>query len=107
MVLVFQNALQQLTGQQIDPAMIAQLATLQRLLLRSANENVTSKQEGVHFDKKLLDFDYGSDEEDDHTSPKTGAASSGLDSVGRYRNKLCLTLIVRTVNSLDVPAGWI
>lgn len=66
--------------------MIAQLATLQRLLLRQAGDNSTTKQDGsVHFDRKLLsqDFDYGSDEEEDHhTSPKT-APSTGLESVGR------------------------
>lgn len=64
--------------------MLAQLATLQRLLLRQAGDNSTSKQDAsVHFDRKLLDFDYGSDEEEDHTSPKNPPVPSGLESVGR------------------------
>lgn len=63
--------------------MIAQLAQLQRLLLRQTGDTSASKQD-VHFDRKLLDFDYGSEEEDDHTSPKTApAVPSGLESVGR------------------------
>lgn len=87
---LFQSALLQLTSQTMDPTMLVQIQTLQRLLLRQASEAANSKQDGgggpVHFDRKLLDFDYGSDEEEDHTnpSPKAAPAPAGLETVGKY-----------------------
>lgn len=50
-----------------DPNVLLQLQQLQRLLNRSGEV----KTEGqVHFDKKLLDFDYGDEEEEVNPSPK-------------------------------------
>lgn len=67
--------------------MLIHLQTLQRLLLRQPTEASGSKPEGgqVHFDRKLLDFDYGSDEDEDfnNPSPKNSSQGAGLDSVGR------------------------
>lgn len=56
------------------------------MLLRQQQGDGTSKTEGppIHFDRKLLDFDYGSDEEEPNPSPKVGQNNSTLESVGRY-----------------------
>ncbi|XP_065157568.1 SR-related and CTD-associated factor 4 isoform X2 [Atheta coriaria] len=68
----------------LDQNTIAQLQHLQRLLHRQGDGS-TKPEAGaqVHFDRKLLDFDYGSDEEDDPTnsSPKI-QNSQTIDTVG-------------------------
>ncbi|XP_060525913.1 SR-related and CTD-associated factor 4 [Cylas formicarius] len=48
---------------------IQQLQQLQRLLAKTADAGGRSEQQ-VHFDKKLLDFDYGDDEEEVNPSPR-------------------------------------
>lgn len=63
---------------------------LHRMLLRQQQQGDSASKvlEGppIHFDRKLLDFDYGSDEEEpNNPSPKIGQNnSSTLESVGRY-----------------------
>lgn len=60
-----------------DPNVLLQLQQLQRLMTRGE-----SKQDGpVHFDKKLLDFDYGDDEDDANSSPKNTTGNVANDSV--------------------------
>ncbi|XP_044760974.1 SR-related and CTD-associated factor 4-like isoform X2 [Coccinella septempunctata] len=51
-----------------DPNVLLQLQQLQRLLNRSGGDAKSESQ--VHFDKKLLDFDYGDEEEEVNPSPK-------------------------------------
>lgn len=53
---------------QADPNVLAQLQQLQRLLHRSGDSSTKNEGQPVHFDRKLLDFDYG-DEEEDQTNP--------------------------------------
>lgn len=71
----------------MDANTILQLQQLHRLLLRQQGESQSKPEQGVQFDRKLLDFDYGSDEEDAprNPSPKNiiTNASSALESVGR------------------------
>lgn len=66
-----------------DPNVLAHLQQLHRLLVRSGD---SSKVEGqpVHFDRKLLDFDYGEDEEEpQNPSPKVVINNAPQDSVAR------------------------
>ncbi|XP_072386633.1 uncharacterized protein Isha isoform X2 [Diabrotica undecimpunctata] len=51
-----------------DPSVLQQLQQLQRLISKNVENSVRS--EPVHFDKKLLDFDYGDDDDDVHPSPR-------------------------------------
>uniref|UniRef100_A0AAR5Q4I9 RRM domain-containing protein n=1 Tax=Dendroctonus ponderosae TaxID=77166 RepID=A0AAR5Q4I9_DENPD len=63
-----------------DPV-LQQLQHLQRLLSKGADA-ATVRAEQVHFDKKLLDFDYGDDEEEVNPSPRpTQSGSSSADPV--------------------------
>jgi len=62
---------------QVDPSFFDQLQHLQQLLMKKdvANEPKSS----VKFDKKLLDFDYGEEEDDDvvvTNSPNTAASAN-------------------------------
>lgn len=61
-----------------DPNVLQQLQQLQRLLTKNTE---VSRAEPVHFDKKLLDFDYGEDD-DDNPSPRP-LQSNPNDSVSR------------------------
>ncbi|XP_014233999.1 splicing factor, arginine/serine-rich 15 [Trichogramma pretiosum] len=97
------------TAKPIDPAWLAQtkmetanivnankLMHLQQLLLKKqeAASNEASQSSSVKFDKKLLDFDYGEEEDDDiSTSPKLSqnalaqhnamtSATNNLESLG-------------------------
>ncbi|XP_044262188.1 SR-related and CTD-associated factor 8 [Tribolium madens] len=56
-----------------DPNILIQLQQLQRLLTRSGDSSSKTDSQ-VHFDKKLLDFDYGDDDDEAHSSPKAGPA---------------------------------
>lgn len=65
-----------------DPV-LQQLQHLQRLLSKGADA-ATVRADQVHFDKKLLDFDYGDDEEEVNPSPRpTQPGSSSADPVAR------------------------
>lgn len=79
---------------QVDPAFLDQLQHLQQLLLKN-QEASNEPKSSVKFDKKLLDFDYGEEEEDDvvlTNSPNTTtsantqhnavSANSSLESLG-------------------------
>lgn len=82
-LLYFQNMLLN-----ADPNVLAHLQQLHRLLVRGSggSGDTSAKSEGppVHFDRKLLDFDYGEDEEEpQNPSPKitnSSAASAAHDS---------------------------
>lgn len=66
-----------------DPNVLAHLQQLHRLLVRGGD---SAKAEGqpVHFDRKLLDFDYGEDEEEpQNPSPKVALSNAPHDSVAR------------------------
>lgn len=56
-----------------DPNLLLQLQQLQRLLTLSGDPSAKTDSQ-VHFDKKLLDFDYGDDDDEAHSSPKAGPA---------------------------------
>ncbi|XP_017775354.1 PREDICTED: splicing factor, arginine/serine-rich 15 isoform X2 [Nicrophorus vespilloides] len=68
----------------LDPNTLVQLQQLHRLVLRQQQQQgEAGKQEGqVHFDRKLLDFDYGSDEDDDPTNPSPKPNNAAIDNVG-------------------------
>lgn len=61
---------------QLDSSTIRQLQQLQQLLIRQTNSEPVASTSGsgaadsVKFNKKLLDYDYGDDEDDDKTSPR-------------------------------------
>lgn len=61
----------------LDPNTIRQLQQFQQLLLRqtSGGEAHGSGKDQVKFNKKLLDFDYGSEEDDDKNSPSVPSTS--------------------------------
>lgn len=77
----------------MDVNFLDQLQHLQQLLLKK-QEAANETQSSVKFDKKLLDFDYGEEEDDDvmiTNSPSTTANASqhnapgtagGLESLG-------------------------
>ncbi|KAJ3640855.1 hypothetical protein Zmor_027391 [Zophobas morio] len=58
-----------------DPNVLVQLQQLQRLLTRGG-EAASKSDSQVHFDRKLLDFDYGEDDDEAHSSPKAGPAQA-------------------------------
>ncbi|XP_068911479.1 SR-related and CTD-associated factor 8 isoform X3 [Tenebrio molitor] len=68
-----------------DPNVLVQLQQLQRLLTRTGDSSSKSESQ-VHFDRKLLDFDYGDEDDEAHSSPKAGPGpgSGPNDSVSRY-----------------------
>lgn len=79
-------------GNQVDASFLDQLQHLQQLLLKK-QEATSETQSSVKFDKKLLDFDYGEEEDDDvmvanspaaaATAGQHGAGASGsLESLG-------------------------
>ncbi|KAG5885789.1 hypothetical protein JTB14_031223 [Gonioctena quinquepunctata] len=51
-----------------DPNVLQQLQQLQRLITKNVENS--SRSEQALFDKKLLDFDYGDEEDDIHPSPR-------------------------------------
>ena len=62
----------------MDVSFLDQLQHLQQLLLKKQEAANESTQSSVKFDKKLLDFDYGEEEDDDvqvATSPKMTQAA--------------------------------
>lgn len=78
----------------MDSSIFDQLQCLQQLLLKK-QDVVNEPKSSVKFDKKLLDFDYGEEEDDDvviANSPNTAAsvntqhnaasANSSLESLG-------------------------
>lgn len=75
----------------MDASFLDQLQHLQQILLKN-KEATNDAQSSVKFDKKLLDFDYGEEEEDDSiraTSPTSATplnqynqAAGSLESLG-------------------------
>ncbi|CAH1991878.1 unnamed protein product [Acanthoscelides obtectus] len=61
-----------------DPNVLQQLQQLQRLLTKSTDASRAESQ--VHFDKKLLDFDYG-DDEDENNSPRQPNPNDSVSSL--------------------------
>jgi RNA-binding protein 16 len=80
----------------MDVSFLDQLQHLQQLLLKKQEAANEATQSSVKFDKKLLDFDYGEEEDDDvqvATSPKmnqsimsqhnaVASATNNLESLG-------------------------
>lgn len=71
------------TARELDSSTIRQLQQLQQILIRQTGSDATGGggsgagastsgigQDSVKFNKKLLDYDYGEDEEDDKQSPR-------------------------------------
>lgn len=57
-----------------DPSVLAHLQQLHRLLVRGGDSGKGEGGQPVHFDRKLLDYDYGEDEEEtQNPSPKVAA----------------------------------
>ncbi|XP_049531236.1 SR-related and CTD-associated factor 4 [Anopheles darlingi] len=68
---------------QLDPNTIRQLQQFQQLLMRQTSGDAsTAAKDQVKFNKKLLDFDYGSEEEDDKNSPSVMPMSAGGPAIG-------------------------
>ena len=68
----------------MDVSFIDQLQHLQQLLLKKQESASTEPSQGssVKFDRKLLDFDYGEEEDDDvATSPKVSQATLAQQSL--------------------------
>lgn len=72
------------SSNQLDTNTIRQLQQFQQMLMRQTNNDGSQSQaskDTVKFNKKLLDYDYGSDEEDDkNKSPKI----PNIPDVGYY-----------------------
>ncbi|XP_059608121.1 SR-related and CTD-associated factor 4 [Phlebotomus argentipes] len=75
---------------ELDPNIIRQLHHFQKLLIQQTGNDLgagNSGQDQVKFNKKLLDFDYGDDEEEEKTSsPNVTSSSSVLE--GNSLNQL-------------------
>ena len=82
----------------MDSSIFDQLQCLQQLLLKK-QDVVNEPKSSVKFDKKLLDFDYGEEEDDDviiANSPSTitsadaqhnaVSANNSLESLGLFTN---------------------
>lgn len=61
------------TASQLDSSTIRQLQQLQQLLIRQtgsenlgASSSSAAAQDSVKFNRKVLDYDYGDDEDDDN-----------------------------------------
>ncbi|XP_040154369.1 SR-related and CTD-associated factor 8 isoform X2 [Anopheles arabiensis] len=71
---------------QLDPSTIRQLQQFQQILMRQTSgdqANAVSKDQ-VKFNKKLLDFDYGSDDDDDKNSPSVPLpANAGMPDLSQ------------------------
>ncbi|KAF5273429.1 hypothetical protein FQA39_LY07446 [Lamprigera yunnana] len=71
-----------------DPNTLAQLQQLHKLLQRQDGDSnmKTSGGQPVRFDRKLLDFDYGDEEDEDHVNPSpkppSNNNSSAIETVG-------------------------
>uniref|UniRef100_A0A182W0N8 RRM domain-containing protein n=1 Tax=Anopheles minimus TaxID=112268 RepID=A0A182W0N8_9DIPT len=66
------NQLQMGETKQLDPSTIRQLQQFQQILMRQTSGDQAGgavSKDQVKFNKKLLDFDYGSDDDDDKNSP--------------------------------------
>lgn len=67
-----------------DPSILAHLQQLHRLLVRSGDSGKVVEGQPVHFDRKLLDFDYGEDEEEpSNPSPKVPPNNAQHETVAR------------------------
>lgn len=67
-----------------DPNVLAHLQQLHRLLVRGAADSGKGEGQPVHFDRKLLDYDYGEDEEEpQNPSPKVVANNAPHETVTR------------------------
>ncbi|XP_052863207.1 SR-related and CTD-associated factor 4 [Anopheles cruzii] len=67
---------------QLDPNTIRQLQQFQQILMRQTSGDAAAaaaqaSKDQVKFNKKLLDFDYGSEEEEDKSSPSVPHGGSG------------------------------
>ena len=64
----------------VDTNLIQQLQHLQQLLMKQQDASTRQETDQVKFDKKLLDFDYGSEEDDDNAAPSPQPQqSTGLE----------------------------
>ncbi|CAG9856507.1 unnamed protein product [Phyllotreta striolata] len=79
-----------------DPSVIQQLQQLQRLI--SKNVENSSRSDQVHFDKKLLDFDYGDEDDEIHPSPRQQASS---DAILPVTNLLTNPEVLRQLQTLQ------
>ena len=74
--------------QTLDPNTLVQLQQLHKLLLRQSGTDSAKSENQAVFDRKLLDFDYGSDEDDVQTNPSPRVPNSTnnnavVETVGR------------------------
>jgi RNA-binding protein 16 len=64
----------------LDANIIQQLQHLQQLLMKQQDSSARQEADQVKFDKKLLDFDYGSDDDDENAAPSPQPQqSTGLE----------------------------
>lgn len=71
------------TSNNVDANIIQQLQHLQQLLMKQQDSSARQETDQVKFDKKLLDFDYGSDDDDDNAAPSPQPQqSTGLERYG-------------------------
>jgi RNA-binding protein 16 len=64
----------------VDSNIIQQLQHLQQLLMKQQDSSARQETDQVKFDKKLLDFDYGSDDDDENAAPSPQPQqSTGLE----------------------------
>lgn len=74
---------------QLDSSTIRQLQQLQQFLLRQAGtetQSASNNQDSVKFNKNLLDFDYGDEEEEE--KPPSPQVSSVIEVITVFFYKL-------------------
>uniref|UniRef100_A0A7G3AYH6 Putative rna polymerase ii c-terminal domain-binding protein ra4 n=1 Tax=Lutzomyia longipalpis TaxID=7200 RepID=A0A7G3AYH6_LUTLO len=93
------------TGQiELDPNIIRQLHHFQKLLIQQTGNDAgagNSSQDQVKFNKKLLDFDYGEDEEEEKTSSPNVTSSSSVLEMNSLNQLLQDPNVLRQLQNLQ------
>lgn len=75
----------------MDTNLIQQLQHQQQLRLKQQDVSARQETDQVKFDKKLLDFDYGSEDEDDNAAPSPQPQqSTGLERYASVCVRSCI-----------------
>uniref|UniRef100_A0A1B0GMP1 RRM domain-containing protein n=1 Tax=Phlebotomus papatasi TaxID=29031 RepID=A0A1B0GMP1_PHLPP len=89
---------------ELDPNIIRQLHHFQKLLIQQTGNDMgagNSGQDQVKFNKKLLDFDYGEDEEEEKTSSPNVTSSSSVLEVNSLNQLLQDPNVLRQLQNLQ------
>ncbi|GAB0089501.1 splicing factor, arginine/serine-rich 15 [Sergentomyia squamirostris] len=90
---------------ELDPNIIRQLHQFQKLLIQQTGNDLgagnSGSQDQVKFNKKLLDFDYGDDEEEEKTSSPNVTSSSSVPEMNSLTQLLQDPNVLRQLQNLQ------